>query len=81
MTQINDTAGDKITVTLSISRQLLEAAKDRNIDLSDALETYLCQELGEHNGPDFCQSYAEEVSRKQSEAKNLEAYFNEHGPG
>jgi len=79
MTKTYDITSEKATVTLSISRQLLRAAENKNIDLSKALETYLCQELGENAGPDFCQSYAAEISNKQTEADNLEAYCREHG--
>jgi len=69
----------KKSVTLSISEELLRTAKAQNIDLSQALEAQLCKQLGTLNSPDFCESYAAEISNRQKETETLKQYGKTHG--
>lgn len=79
MQHSDNNSSSKKSVTLSISEELLRAAKAQNIDLSQALESHLCKQLGTLDGPDFCESYAAEISNRKEETASLKEYGKTHG--
>ena len=79
MQHSNSDSSGKQSVTVNISEEILRAANAQNIDLSQALEAQLCQQLGTINGPDFCESYAAEISNRRKETESLKQYGKTHG--